>query len=162
MPVKILISSILFAFFVGHAALARTDPPKKVSLKPLTDLQQDAELSRQGKLPILIAFTATYCHYCEVIKEDFLKPMLRNDDYRSKVLIREAVLDSYSKVRDFSGDRVALDTLALRYSAFMTPTVVILGPDGSEIVERIRGVTTVDYYGGFLDDAIDKARAKLK
>ena len=161
MPVKIILSIALLVFWASPAATT-TEKLNHVSLELLTDLQQDAELSRQQKLPILIAFTASYCDYCEIVKEEFLKPMLRNDAYRDKVLIREMVLDSYSSVRDFSGKNISPDTLASRYRAYLTPTVVLLGPDGAEIAERLRGITTVDYYGGFLDDAIDTARAKLQ
>lgn len=160
MPVKIaLLVSLLLT--ISQSTLAASAAVRELELTPLTDLQADAVVSREQQRPILIAFTASYCHYCEIVKEQFLKPMLRNEKERNKVLIREASLDSYGSVRDFSGRSIGLDDLALRYRAFLTPTVIILGPDGTEIGERLRGVTTVDYYGGYLDDAIDTARQRL-
>lgn len=151
------------AFFaVSGYTVSATSTLPEVQITPLTDLQQDARIAKSKKLPILIIFTAGYCHYCEVVKEEFLKPMIRSGEYVDKVLIREAEVDSYTDIRDFSGKPIGLDNLAVHYRATMTPTVILLGPDGELLTQRLVGVTTVDFYGGFLDDAIDTALARLR
>ena len=43
----------------------------------------------------------------------------------------------------------------------MTPTLLFLDPDGTEIVPRIVGVNTVEMFGFYLDRAIDAARERL-
>lgn len=162
MPIKIFPwLTLLFLSSVIFAAANINETPE-VSIVPLSDLQHDARLSKSQRLPILIAFTADYCHYCEVIKDEFLKPMILSGDYTDKVLIREAEVNSYTSIRGFSGEQIGLDNLAVHYSATMTPTIILLGPEGELLAERLVGVTTVDFYGGYLDDAIDSALAQLR
>ncbi|UCE90318.1 MAG: hypothetical protein JSW10_05755, partial [Pseudomonadota bacterium] len=51
---------------------------------------------------------------------------------------------------------------AQRYSAFVMPTVVLVDHRGRELAPRLVGVTTPDFYGGDLDDAIDTALGRLR
>ena len=162
MPIKIIPWLILLLLSSVIFAAANMDDIPEVGITPLSDLQQDARVSKLQRLPILIAFTADYCHYCEVIKEEFLKPMIRSGDYTDKVLIREAEVNSYTDIKGFSGEQIGLDNLAVQYRATMTPTIILLGPEGELLAERLVGVTTVDFYGGYLDNAIDAALAQLR
>jgi len=162
MPTRIILLLVFLSFSVIAYAFSATEGIPEVSIIPLTDLQQDARISKSQRLPILIAFTADYCHYCEVVKEEFLKPMIRSGDYTDKVLIREAEVNGYTEVIGFSGEQIGLDNLAVHYRASMTPTLVLLGPTGELLTESLVGVTTVDFYGGYLDDAIDVALEKLR
>jgi len=162
MLVKNFLLLFILSFSVAAYVIAATDDIPEVNIIPLSDLQQDALLSKSKKLPILIAFTADYCHYCEVIKDEFLKPMILSGDYTDKVLIREAEVNSYTNIRGFSGEQIGLDNLAVQYRATMTPTIILLGPEGELLAERLVGVTTVDFYGGYLDNAIDAALAQLR
>ena len=43
----------------------------------------------------------------------------------------------------------------------MTPTLLFVDGSGQELTERMVGVTTLDFYGGYLDLALDRARANL-
>lgn len=144
----------------GLPAVAETLP--EVQIRTVTDLQAEGELARQRQVPILIMFSMTHCPYCVVVREEFLKPMLRSGDYRDKVIIREIHTDDYSTLRDFDGRPVTADELAHRYHASLAPTVVFVDADGRELARRLVGITTVDYYGGFLDEAIDSSLQRLR
>lgn len=140
--------------------VAETLPEVQVRL--VTDLRADGRLARQRQVPILIMFSMTHCPYCVVVREEFLKPMLRNPDYADRVIIREIHTDDYGTLRDFDGQPVTADELAHRYHASLAPTVVFLDADGRELAKRLVGITTVDYYGGFLDEAIDSSLQRLR
>ena len=138
------------------------EPLPEVQLKTATDLRAEGELARQRQVPILIMFSMTHCPYCVVVREEFLKPMLRSGDYADKVIIREIHTDDYGTLRDFDGTPVTPDELAHRYRASLSPTVVFVDAEGRELARRLVGITTVDYYGGFLDEAIDTSLQRLR
>jgi hypothetical protein len=70
-------------------------------------------------------------------------------------------IDSALPLRDFDGQSVAPDALASRYRTRLTPTVLFLDDRGRELTERIIGINTVDFYGYYLDAAIDAAGEHL-
>lgn len=121
------------------------------------DLQQLGRESQDKQLPILLFFSADHCHFCEIVEEEFLKPMLRSGDYVDKILIRKVDADDFEQRLGFDGKPISDSGLANDKRVFVTPTVLFLDPQGNELVERMVGITTVDFYGGYLDDAIDKA-----
>jgi len=143
----------------SQSLMAETPAPVKVP--EITDLNADGLRARQKGVPILILFSMEGCAYCDIVREEFLKPMLRNRDYDSKVLIREIHSDSFASLRDFNGDRIDVDALAHRYNAGFSPTVVFLDYQGQPLAKSLVGITTRDYYGGFLDDAIDHSLQQI-
>jgi thioredoxin-related protein len=154
-----LISTSLTALLL---LLTSTLLPAAGPLQYATDLAQDAIQARQKQVPILILFSSSYCSYCTTIREDFLKPMLKNDEYNNKVIIRVVSIDTGSDLRDFDGGMIDPDTLAHMHNVFVTPTVKLFGPNGETLVPDLVGLTTVDYYGGYLDAAIDESLAQLR
>lgn len=133
---------------------------KSVEVKLSTDLYQDAQLAKQKGVPIVVMFSQEGCAYCGIIREQFLKPMLRSGDYKNKAIIREVKIDSFEDVRNFDGKQVPSDELSTIHSAYLTPTVVIFDSKGRQH-HRILGVTNEHYYGGELDDAIDLAYSRI-
>ena len=126
------------------------------------DLAADARLAAERGVPLLVMFAQEGCAYCEVVESEFLRPMLISGDDDDRVVIRKLMLDSFDSIRDFDGDMVEVEDLAMRYRAPLTPTLVFLSPQGREIAPRLIGVGTVDFYGGDLDDRIDRALTKLR
>lgn len=128
-----------------------------VKVMEASNLAAVGEQAHDKRLPILLMFSAEHCSYCIQLEEDFLKPMLRSGDYEDRVLIRKMKIDGYDKVLDFDGKRVAAADFADRYSVFVTPTVVFIDGDGMELAEKRVGLTTPDFYGGYLDQSIEQA-----
>jgi thioredoxin-related protein len=141
-------------------AVSQSKPYYKVPLAQ--DLQADGELAREKKVPLLIMFSQDGCLYCDQVREDFLEPMRKSGDYTDKVIMRVVKLDSYTDVRDFDGEwRDPID-IAVRYRASLTPTVIFVNHRGSELTERILGISTPPMYGGLLDEAIDVSLQRLR
>ena len=125
---------------------------------PLARDLQNEFTSRQ--LPLMLVFSAEHCPYCELLEEEFLKPMLISGDYSDKVIIRKVELD-YGTLIDFKGQRTTGSELADHYDVSVTPTTLFLDAHGRELTKRKVGVGTVEFFGGELDQSIDRARAKL-
>ncbi len=134
----------------------------EVEVPVAEDLQQDGEGARTDRLPILLAFSAIECSYCDDLEEEFLEPMLLSGDYADKVIIRKLVLDNGSRVRDFSGRSQEAADLAHAFRVFVTPTILFVDADGRELAERMIGINTLEMFGGYLDGCIDTALLNLR
>jgi thioredoxin-related protein len=133
----------------------------EVEIPVLQDLRADGQTSQQKQLPIVVLFSATHCGYCSIIKEEFLRPMLISGDYTDKAMIRVIEIDSSDDLVDLNGQSISAEAFADRYDIYLTPTLAFFDAQGNELAPRIVGVTTVDYYGGYLDEAIDASRQRL-
>lgn len=149
----------LLAFSAGSWA---SYPNDGVEVRTIMDLSREASLINARKLPLLIEFSAEDCPYCRLLEEDFLKPMLRSGDYTDRVIIRKVDIGSDRPLTDFNGVPVTGRELARRYGVKVTPTVLLLDAEGRELGERLIGVTTPDFFGGYLDAAIDESRRLLR
>lgn len=153
---------VVFAAMIVVMAVAYADRDPSPEIVVAHDLAGDGQMANQNRLPLLIMFSMDGCPYCDIVENEFLRPMLISGDYEDKVIIRMVKLDSYGTLTDFNGDPIDADQLAQRYSASLMPTVVFVDSDGREMAERLVGVTTVDYYGGDLDDRIDVALGRVR
>ena len=152
---------VLIILYFGLGFAQAEDLPF-VQVKEVSNLQQDAELAQQTNRPILVMFSIEDCPYCEFVREEHLKPMLRNAKYKSQIIIRELHTDVTDSVIDFNGRRIDAEKLADRYKVRLNPTVVFLGAKGRELSKRLVGVSSVDFYGGFMDRAIEESNQRLR
>lgn len=142
--------------------LALIGPPG-LAVPLAQDLHEDGRSAERDCKPLLLEFSDTGCSYCRLLEEEVLDPTLLNRDYDRRVLMRKLLIDRHSTLRDFDGStRVDAGQLARRYRVRVTPTLVFVDARGKEIAERMVGVTTLDMYGGYLDQALDSARRKLQ
>lgn len=135
-------------------------PP--VNIINSTDLHGDGQLAQQAQKPILILFAMQGCSYCFYVEEEHLKPMLRNTTYRSKVIIRRVMTDSYGSITDFNGEPITSQDLSTRYGAYLTPTVVFVDHQGNQLVPSIHGVRNTEYYGLDLDEGLDRSLLTIR
>ena len=132
-----------------------------VELKTVSDFSQLGKTARAKNKIILLEVSASHCDYCELLEEEFLKPMLRSGDYND-VLIRKIDMDSYHEIKDFSGASTSPDDFTRRHKVTLTPTILFFDGHGNEISPRILGINSLDLYGGYLDDAIKSGLQKIK
>lgn len=135
---------------------------RSASLPQATDLQALGKEASARHVVIVLMVSATYCHYCERLKEDFFGPMVKQGTHTGRVIIREWLLDDYGQFIDFQGNACDAHEFASRYRATLTPTVLFLDQNGNELTERLVGVQSYEFYGAYLEAAIDAANAALK
>jgi thioredoxin-related protein len=126
------------------------------------NLQQDAEAAKAIQGPVLVAFVGDHCSYCERVLNEFLIPMSRNPDYQGKVVMRRIETSSERSLRDFSGAKSSHSRFASGYDIYLVPTVALFDGKGNLLGKPLVGLTTVDYYGLYLDERIDQAVAKVR
>ncbi len=146
----------LLTFTLALFSLSATAGPGK-ELALAENLYNDAAEANNSKIPIVVLVTATYCEYCEVIKEEVFQFMTEDERF----ILRELVVDGGWDLRDFNGEENSPYKVARRYRASLTPTVLFLGPDGEQLADPLIGVLTLDYYSAYLDINVGKATQKL-
>lgn len=129
----------------------------EIEVPTAQNLQADSQLAHNRHLPILLVFSAIECSYCELLEEEFLQPMLLGGEYRDKIIMRKLLLDNGSRLVDFSGQRIDATRLSDRYRVYVTPTLLFVDANGTELAERMVGINTPELFGGYLDDCIETA-----
>ena len=76
----LMVSVLLTAILLGQGVAA-------AGLPMATDLQSDSRLAQKQRLPLLVFFSASSCHYCEVVRSLYLGPMYTSGDYAGKVIM---------------------------------------------------------------------------
>jgi len=127
-----------------------------------TNLLADSKLAKNHSIPLLVMFSQAECPFCLKLTEEILEPMLISGDYTDRVLIRELMIDDHRDIIDFSGNPVDPRDVFSRYLLYVTPSILLLNSQGDELAERQIGINTVEYYGYYLDQAIDQALGKVR
>lgn len=126
------------------------------------NLKSSAVDSRARTIPVVLMVSSTNCGYCARLKAEIFVPLLRHHvDSRRQALV-ELLIDVDAEVLDFNGKKVNASALAARYDATLTPTVLFLAPDGSELAERMVGVQNFDFYPWYFDQRVELATKRLR
>lgn len=127
-----------------------------------SDMRDAARIAREKNLILVLEFSRDDCPFCRKLEDLFLLPMQRNAEYEDKILIRSVSLDSFETLVDFKGQSLSTSEFASRYDVSFTPTLVFLNADGVEMSDKLVGIWSEDYYGGFIDNRIDAARNRRR
>lgn len=151
-----------FAAILACLALVSAQAVERGKLPLATDLSKTARLAQEKQVPILILFSTRGCGFCTRVREEILIPTTYNADYDNKVIMVEVDSASHARLIDFEGKATTQAAFVAKSRVGLTPTVKFFDPQGREVADPIVGLVTVDYYGGFLDQAIDASIAKIR
>ncbi len=151
----------LLAIILSTLMIAGPVSGDTAAMKRVADLRDEASVARADNLILVLEFSSDDCTYCRKLENLFLLPMQRNAEYDAKILIRTVSLDSFETLVDFNGQTVSTGEFASRYEVSLTPTLLFLNAEGKEMSDKLVGIWSEDFYGGFIDSRIDEARAKL-
>lgn len=148
--------------FAWLAILAWAITPARADVPWASDLRQDAAAARSVQGVVLLVFVGAHCSYCDTALKEFLIPMSGNAEYLSKVVMRRVESTGFRDLKDFQGRKVSHRQFAGELGARLTPTVMVFDSEGRQLAKPVVGLTTVDYYGFYLDQAIDQGVAKVR
>lgn len=127
------------------------------AVEDTSDFQALQKEMQEKKLPLLLAFRADYCGYCAQLEQEYLAPMVKSGDYANRILIRRFSMDKEDSTTDFDGEHLDAGEFAYRHKVSLTPTLVFLNAQGDEVAERLLGYNSPDFYGAYLENAIETA-----
>lgn len=149
---QLLLGSSLLLSSTLHAA----------ELDKADNLQALGEKARKLDVPILLMVSQEYCSFCKTLKEEILKPMEISGDYTHRVVVAELLMDREAPIIGWQGESIDASVVAARYSAWVTPTLLFLDAEGKALHKPMVGVNTVEMYGYYLDEALDKSLKNLR
>jgi thioredoxin-related protein len=145
----------------GSPVSAKETLPQ-VTLKEGLNLSADGVEANKKQVPVLLFFSMKHCPFCIEVEEDYLKPILRNSDYDSKVVIRKIRIDSVGDMRDFTGKVRDIEEFSDDYNVSMVPTLILVDSQGNKVASSIIGIANSHYYSFELDKAIDLSTQKIR
>lgn len=154
-------AAALLAVAFSLMLLASARAGEKPLLAPASDLAADGVQAAARRQPVVILFSLPGCPYCEVVRRNYLVPLVRDLPLRLQPVIREVQLNGSAAFSGFGHERVSEQELARRYGIRYAPTVVLLDRAGTMLSAPIVGGDTAGLYGGYLDNAFAEAARKL-
>lgn len=124
------------------------------------ELLADAEPAAGA--PIIIYATRKDCRFCRLLEQEVLSPLIRSGDYAGQFTLVSLPLDAPRALVKFAGKEISAGALASRYQLQLSPTLVFVSEDGSELAPRLTGYQGGAYYEHYLEQAIRKAGTKTK
>ncbi len=147
----------LFLSVFAFQAISPVAEAEGASIPKAINLQNDGIFAQEKGIPVLLEFTMHGCPFCEEVENEVLRPMLISGDYDNKVIVRNVMIDEETVIIDFNGEKITYEELASRYNVFVAPTLVLVHGNGQPMGIEMVGVTTIDFYAAYLDQAIDAA-----
>lgn len=108
--------------------------------------------------PLVVMLTLRGCVFCELVRNSYLHPLMREGRL---IAVQLDMQDKTSTVQDFGGRSTTPAALTEAWQLRVTPTLLFLDREGRELVERLEGVSSTDFYGHYLEQRIEAARAAL-
>jgi hypothetical protein len=161
LPVSSLVPRIVAVVMVWLAILGTLPASARdTTLPKATDLAADARVAQQSGIPVLVLVSLAGCPHCEGIRRGHLTPMLK--DRPPRAIIRQVDLQSSAPVKGFSGKATTHEAWLAEQGIKFAPVVLLFTSEGKRAVEPLVGAMLPDFYGAYLDDAIQAATAKSR
>lgn len=163
-----ILAWLVFAFAAAtlapaHAAAPKAPAANTVAIADAGSFAADAATVREKRIPILVFYTREDCTWCEYARRAHLNAFAAQEAAGTpRVLVREIDVDGDRPLTDFGGRTTTHARFAKTRRVKLTPTLDFLDEQGNRLAEAIVGVRLKDYYGGYIDQAIEEATAKLR
>ena len=125
------------------------------------NFQQLAKQMKQKDMGLLLMLHAEDCHYCELMDEKILSPMVRSGEYKKRIFLRKLQIDKEDQITDFTGKLRPAYKVIENYDSQLTPTLVFLNYKGEEKALNVIGLDNMDLIGGLIDQQIDELMQNL-
>lgn len=108
--------------------------------------------------PLVVMVSLANCPFCRLARNNYLEPLRRDEGLPVvQVDMRSAV-----PVLDFKRVATTHDQLVRAWDVKVAPSVLFFGRGGQEVAERLQGGYIEDFYGAYLEQRLQQARAALK
>ncbi len=149
----------LLILLVFLASTQTNQASEQTLLQTATDLSADSVIARDQNRLMVILVSQEHCEFCKQIKSEILNPMIRSEERKETILIRELFIDFGTTLTDFSGKQRTGKAIAEDYGISFTPTLLFLDHQGRSLADPMVGLSTPDLYPFYLERSIKQAIA---
>ena len=153
-----LVRRVLISFFLALAIQSAAQGELRIA-NDLHDLGRESDMR---KIPVVLFFSSKHCEYCDRVREGFLKHLLTDPAFMNKLLLREVRIDSTRALLDFNKQLITHATFTEQRAIELVPTIQFTDGLGDMLTEDIVGVTTLGFYGAYLEKAIEQSLSTLR
>jgi hypothetical protein len=147
---QVLLGLLGLTCAVGSAAAAPTLPT------PASLADELAQTIKLGS-PLLVMVSLDGCPFCKVVRENYLLPLQRSQGLR----VVQIDMRGQQTVKGFGGISQTHEALSRSWGIKVAPTVLFFGRNGVEVAPRLAGGYLPDFYGAYLDERVQQARASF-
>jgi pimeloyl-ACP methyl ester carboxylesterase len=137
------------------------DQENRPGIARMNSLQRLTTIARESGQPIVVFVSEPDCSYCHSLRQQVLLPMIRAGALAGKAHLREVSIDTGFRILDADGAETNGAAFAEMYDVFAAPTILFLAQDGSEIAERIVGISNIEMYEHYFQQRLNKALNEL-
>ena len=120
------------------------------------NLRKDlAQVPKQGALLLVVAMSHG-CHFCDVVKQNYIRHLPNDPRYRGRVVIRVVNLDQSEPLVGFDGKASTHRRVALALGAKAAPTLFFLNSRGVVIGDPLVGGDGSGFYAAYLEAGLDR------
>lgn len=134
---------------------------RDVALTGASDFRSDAAGTKPPSRLVVVLFSLPDCPYCDAIRREQLVPLSHDPRWTDRLVVREVSIVGAHPLVAFDGSRTTESEFAKGAAARFSPTVAFFGPRGVQLVPAIVGARLPDFYGAYLDEAIETSLAKI-
>ena len=117
-----------------------------------TSLESAARLAQLKRRALVLLFSTPGCPWCKLVRESYLAPLVAEGQP-----VFEIDMSGSGAIVDFDGSPTTEARVASRLGVVIAPTVLFLGPRGQPLAPALRGVSSEDFYGAYLQQRGDAA-----
>ena len=128
------------------------------TLSPSISLADELRYALRKGNPLVVMVSLEGCVFCKVVRESHLVPMRE----QSGLNVVQVNMHTQQMTRDFTGARATHEQLVESWGVRVAPSVLLFGPGGVEVAERLTGGYIPDFYGAYLDDRLTRARLRIR
>lgn len=157
-PMQFLVRAVFVFVFLAVAI----ESAAQSKLRMADNLHGLGRESNLRKIPVVLFFSSEYCEYCDLVRDEFLNHLSTDPVFMNKLLLREVRMGSNRPLLDFSRQSITHATFTEQRAIELVPTIQFTDGVGDILVEDIVGVTTLGFYGAYLEQAIEQSLNTLR
>ncbi len=128
-----------------------------VTLPPAVSLPDELAAALAAGSPLVVMVSLEGCPFCKIVRESYLVPMRQEQ----RLPVAQVDMHSRRSVRNFNGSPTTHEALIAAWRIEIAPTVLFLGRQGVEVAQRLVGGYIPDFYGAYLEQRLETARAAV-
>ncbi len=133
-------------------------PAQAAELPQAHNLKDELAAALERREPLVVMVSLQGCAFCKVVRNNYLAPMHEQE----RLHVAQVDMGSRDRLVDFRGNSITHGELAKQWKIRIAPTVLFFGRGGVEVAERLVGGYIPDFYGAYLDQRLEQARASLR